>query len=172
MISLNVLAYIYKLCIYYTYIFYYILGWIIWEPFSSRLKTIQSRIITSYWPQIRYVTYPIGSMGLAKLTYMKNHQNQSKSCSPMVNLHGICTHALSWSWTWRNLTTGDRKTHVSWSHGHTPHLIGNPDQSPWTISLAGSWRKKSTGFEKENDLNQTFMTLKDGGWPFSNSFET
>ena len=56
-------------------------------------------------------------------------------------------------------------------------LIGNPDQSPWTISLGFSNQRpeaeenNGTDFEKENDLNQTFMTLKDGGWPFSNSFE-
>lgn len=30
---------------------------------------------------------------------------------------------------------------------------------------------KSHPFGKENDLNQTFMTLKDGGWPFSNPLE-
>ena len=62
-------------------------------------------------------------------------------------------------------------------HTVTPfRLIGNPDQSPWTISLIfqkprQEAEEKSTDFEKENYLNQTFMTLKDGGWPFSNSFE-
>lgn len=47
------------------------------------------------------------------------------------------------------------------------------EQSPWVFQKPQleAEEKKRTDFEKENDLNQTFMTLKDGGWPFSNPLE-